>query len=225
MNLLPLEEGEKIQAVLPVREFDEDHFVFMATSHGTVKKTPLTAFAFQRRRGIIAVEPRRRRRAWSASQLTDGNRDILLFASNGKAIRFAEDEVRPMGRKAAGVRGMRLAEGAQVVIADRASTASGDVLTATERGYGKRTPLDGFPAQGPRQAGRDRAPDLRAQRRAGRRGAGRRGARADADLQPGTLVRTRVAEISARPQHPGRDPDPPARGREAGRRGAGREAG
>ena len=116
VNLLPLEEGERINAVLPVKAFEEDKFVFLATKHGTVKKTPLAAFARQRTSGIIAVELRDDDRLIGAG-ITNGNQDIMLFASSGKAIRFAEKDVRPMGRTAAGVRGLKLGGPTDEVIA------------------------------------------------------------------------------------------------------------
>ncbi|GMU68623.1 MAG: DNA gyrase subunit A [Steroidobacteraceae bacterium] len=145
VNLLPLREGEKINAVLPVKQFDDLQYVFMATSQGTVKKTPLSSFSRPRTSGIIAVDLRDNDRLVGVD-LTDGGRDIMLFTSGGKAIRFAEDEVRAMGRDAAGVRGVRLETGqeliALIVVRD------GDVLTASENGYGKRTPLEDFPVHG-----------------------------------------------------------------------------
>ena len=143
VNLLPLEEGEKINALLPVKQFDEQHFVFMATSLGTVKKTPLAAFSRPRASGIIAVDLRDDDRLVGVA-LTDGTRDILLCTSGGKAIRFHEQEVRPMGRDAAGVRGVRLAADQRLI----ALIALGDgyILTASETGYGKLTPLDDFPS-------------------------------------------------------------------------------
>ena len=150
VNLLPLHEGEKVQAVLPVREYDEDRFVFFATCNGTVKKTPLTEFAFQLQKGKIAINLEEGD-ALVEAELTDGSRDVLLFASNGKAARFVESEVRPMGRTATGVRGMRLTDGAHVVSMIVAGEGGGngeDVLTATARGYGKRTPLAEFPRKG-----------------------------------------------------------------------------
>ena len=110
VNLLPLEEGEKINALLPVKQYDEQHFVFMATSQGTVKKTPLTAFSRPRSSGIIAVDLADNDRLVGVA-ITDGQREIILVSSGGKAIRFHEDEVRPMGREAAGVRGIKLGEG------------------------------------------------------------------------------------------------------------------
>jgi DNA gyrase subunit A len=143
VNLLPLEEGEKINALLPVKQFDEQHFVFMATSLGTVKKTPLAAFSRPRASGIIAVDLRGDDRLVGVA-LTDGTREILLCTSGGKAIRFHEDEVRPMGRDAAGVRGVRLSADQRLI----ALIALGDgyILTASETGYGKLTPLDDFPS-------------------------------------------------------------------------------
>jgi DNA gyrase subunit A len=146
VNLLPLEPDEKVQAVQPVREFTEDRFVFFATRNGTVKKTPLTEFAFQLQRGKIAIGLDEGD-ALVDVQITDGARDILLFASNGKAVRFDESSVRSMGRTATGVRGMRLADGEQVVSLI-VSAGDDDILTATERGYGKRTPLVDYPRKG-----------------------------------------------------------------------------
>ncbi len=146
VNLLPLEENEKVQAVQPVREFDEGRYVFFATRDGTVKKTPLTEYAFQLQRGKIAINLDEGD-ALVDVQLTDGARDILLFASNGKAVRFAEDAVRSMGRTATGVRGMRLAKDEHVVSLI-VGEGEDDVLTATERGYGKRTPLADYPRKG-----------------------------------------------------------------------------
>ena len=143
VNLLPLEEGEKINALLPVKQFDEQHFVFMATSLGTVKKTPLAAFSRPRASGIIAVDLREDDRLVGVA-LTDGTREIMLCTSGGKAIRFHENEVRPMGRDAAGVRGVRLSAEQRLI----ALIALGDgyILTASETGYGKLTPLDDFPS-------------------------------------------------------------------------------
>ena len=146
VNLLPLEPDERVQAVQPVREFDEGRYVFFATRNGTVKKTPLTEFAFQLQRGKIAINLDEGD-ALVDVQLTDGARDILLFASNGKAVRFDEAAVRSMGRTATGVRGMRVADGEQVVSLI-VGASDDDILTATERGYGKRTPLAEYPRKG-----------------------------------------------------------------------------
>jgi DNA gyrase subunit A len=145
VNLLPLEEGEKINALLPVKQYDEEHFVFMATSQGTVKKTPLTAFSRPRTSGIIAVDLRDNDRLVGVA-ITDGQREIILVSSGGKAIRFHESEVRPMGREAAGVRGIKLGE-AQELIA-LIVVGEGHVLTASATGYGKLSPLEEFPPHG-----------------------------------------------------------------------------
>jgi DNA gyrase subunit A len=146
VNFVPLESGEKIQAVLPVREYTADRFVFFATARGTVKKTPLIEYSFQLARGKIAINLDEGD-ALVDARLTDGGRDIMLFASNGKVVRFDEGEVRPMGRGATGVRGMRLAEGEEVVSMIVAE-GEGDVLTASANGFGKRTPLDEYPKKG-----------------------------------------------------------------------------
>ncbi|HQX47467.1 MAG TPA: DNA gyrase subunit A, partial [Steroidobacteraceae bacterium] len=145
VNLLPLREGEKINAVLPVKQFDDLHFVFMATSHGTVKKTPLSAFSRPRTSGIIGVDLRDNDRLVGVD-LTDGSREIILFSSGGKAIRFNESEVRAMGRDAAGVRGIRLETGQELIAL--LVVREGHVLTAAENGYGKLTPLEEFPIHG-----------------------------------------------------------------------------
>lgn len=146
VNLLPLEGGERINAVMPIREYDEDHFVFMATSSGTVKKTALTNFSRPRVSGIKAIELR------SNDQLvdvviTDGSRHIMLLSNAGKAIRFSETDVREMGRTAAGVRGMRLGND-QRVISMIMIEDEGSILTATELGFGKRTLASQYPVKG-----------------------------------------------------------------------------
>jgi len=146
VNLLPLEAEERVQAVLPVRDYGGDRYVFFATRHGTVKKTPLSEFAFQLQKGKIAIGLDEGD-ALVDVKLTDGQRDVMLFASNGKAVRFDESEVRSMGRTATGVRGIRLAPTEQVVSMIIAE-GEGDVLTATARGYGKRTPLGEYPKKG-----------------------------------------------------------------------------
>jgi DNA gyrase subunit A len=145
VNLLPLEEGEKINALLPVKEFDEQHFVFMATSQGTVKKTPLSAFSRPRTSGIIAIGLEENDRLVGVG-LTDGQREIILVTSEGKAIRFPEADVRSMGREASGVRGIKLGEGKELIAL--IVVGEGHILTASENGYGKRTPLDDFPVHG-----------------------------------------------------------------------------
>jgi len=147
VNMFPLEEGEKITAVVPVREFDENHYVFMATAGGTVKKTPLAEFSRPRPSGIIAVNLDKADYLIGAA-LTDGSCDVMLFSSDGKAIRFAEDDVRPMGRQATGVRGMRLGKGSRVVCMLVAKDETRAVLTATEHGYGKRTSVREYTLHG-----------------------------------------------------------------------------
>ncbi|MCC6531034.1 MAG: DNA gyrase subunit A [Burkholderiales bacterium] len=146
-NLVPLEENEKITAVLPIKQFDEERFVFMATAQGTVKKTPLSAFSRPLQRGIIAVDLGPGDYLIGVA-LTDGTRDVMLFSDAGKAVRFSEDEVRPMGRIAAGVRGMRLLEGQRVIALLTATDDNLSVLTATENGFGKRTSLADYPRHG-----------------------------------------------------------------------------
>jgi len=145
VNLLPLEEDERINAVLPIKEYDESSYVLMATSRGTVKKTALNAFSRPRASGIIAIDLRDEDRLVDVA-LTDGTKHVFLFSSNGKGIRFRETDVRPMGRGAAGVRGIKLPKGHEVialVIPD-----GGMILSATENGYGKRTEADEFSVQG-----------------------------------------------------------------------------
>jgi DNA gyrase subunit A len=149
VNLFPLAEGERISAVLPVKTFDENRFVFMATANGTVKKTPLSDFSRPREKGIIAVDLEERDYLIGAA-ITDGTCDVMLFSDDGKAVRFAEDDVRPMGRVARGVRGMKLAEGSRVMSMLVAVTADEpkSVLTATENGFGKRTAMAEYPRYG-----------------------------------------------------------------------------
>ena len=140
VNMFPLVENEKITVVLPVKEFSDDHYVFMATSRGTVKKTPLSDFSNPRKTGIIAV-------ALDDADflvgvdLTDGKHDVMLFSDAGKAVRFDENDVRPMGRTARGVRGMSLEEGQCVISMLVAGDETQTVLTACENGFGKRTPI------------------------------------------------------------------------------------
>jgi len=147
VNLVPLMEHEKITAVLPVSEFDDEHFVFMATAMGTVKKTALSAFSRPMAKGIIAVSLEDGDHLIGVA-LTDGKQDAMLFSDAGKAVRFAEKEVRAMGRNAAGVRGMRLAKGQHVMSLLIASEEKLSVLTATENGYGKRTPVSEYTRHG-----------------------------------------------------------------------------
>ncbi|HET7396479.1 MAG TPA: DNA gyrase subunit A [Gammaproteobacteria bacterium] len=145
VNLLPLQEGERITAALPVREYSDRHYVLMATKLGTVKKTSLDNFSRPRSSGIIAIELNKSDELVGVA-ITDGERDAMLFASNGKSIRFREADVRPMGRNAAGVRGIQLAKNEQVI--GLIIVGEGDILTATEHGFGKRTPASDYPVQG-----------------------------------------------------------------------------
>jgi len=145
VNLLPLEQDERINAVLPIREYDAEKYIFMATSTGVVKKTPLDAFSRPRASGIIAVDLREDDTLIGV-EITDGTKDVMLFTSAGKAVRFNESAVRSMGRTACGVRGVRLEDDQRVIsliIQDE-----GDILTVTENGYGKRTPMSEFPTKG-----------------------------------------------------------------------------
>jgi DNA gyrase subunit A len=194
INLLPLEEDERINAVLPVPAFEDNKYVFFVTSRGTVKKTPLTAYARPRTSGIIALELRPDDRLIAAG-ITDGQQDIMLFARSGKAIRFAEDDVRPMGRTAAGVRGLRLSGAGDEVIG-LSIIASGPIVTATENGYGKLTPIEEFPVQG---RGGQGVICIQTSERNGRL-VGALQVSADDELMlitsAGTLVRTPVADIS-----------------------------
>nr|WKF56908.1 DNA gyrase subunit A [Paraburkholderia busanensis] len=140
INIFPLQEGEKITVVLPVKEFSADKFVFMGTALGTVKKTPLEAFGRVLRKGIIAVGLDDGDYLIGAA-ITDGQHDVMLFSDSGKAVRFDENDVRPMGREARGVRGMQLEEGQNVIALLVAGDEQQSVLTATENGFGKRTPI------------------------------------------------------------------------------------
>ncbi|APA84158.2 DNA gyrase subunit A [Paraburkholderia sprentiae WSM5005] len=140
VNMFPLQEGEKITVVLPVKEFSADKFVFMATALGTVKKTPLEAFSRPLRKGIIAVGLDEGDYLIGAA-ITDGQHDVMLFSDSGKAVRFDENDVRPMGREARGVRGMQLEDGQNVIALLVAGDEQQSVLTATENGFGKRTPI------------------------------------------------------------------------------------
>ena len=194
VNLLPLEEGERITAVLPIREYQEDRYVFMATAQGTVKKTPLAAFSRPRAAGIIAVGLDEGDRLVGVA-ITDGSRDVILCTSEGKAIRFAEDDVRAMGRTAAGVRGIRVPDGVDVIsliIPD----ADGLILTASENGFGKLTSVEEFPVHG---RGGQGVIAMQTSERNGRLVAAAQVATTDELMlmsSSGTLVRTRAGEIS-----------------------------
>ncbi|MBN8487651.1 MAG: DNA gyrase subunit A [Burkholderiales bacterium] len=144
VNMFPLQPGEKVTVVLPLtgefRSFPEDHYVFMCTARGTVKKTALDEFSNPRKAGIIAVDLDEGDYLIGAA-LTDGHHDVMLFSDGGKAVRFDEDDVRPLGRQARGVRGMMLEDGQSVIAMLVAEDESQSVLTATENGYGKRTSI------------------------------------------------------------------------------------
>ncbi|HVR81026.1 MAG TPA: DNA gyrase subunit A [Luteimonas sp.] len=194
INWIPLEAGEQVQAVVPVREYAEGKYVFFATRNGTVKKTPLSEYAYRLQRGKIAINLEDGD-ALVGVALSDGTRDIMLFASNGKAVRFAGNTVRPMGRTATGVRGMRLAPDEEVrslIVID----GGGDILTASERGYGKRTPVSEYPRKG---RGTKGVIALQTTARNGKLvGAIQLSDHHEVLLisDGGTLVRTRAAEIS-----------------------------
>ncbi|HWU70125.1 MAG TPA: DNA gyrase C-terminal beta-propeller domain-containing protein, partial [Pseudoxanthomonas sp.] len=218
INWIALEEGEKVQAVLPVREYADSHYVFFATRDGTVKKTPLTEYAYRLQRGKIAINLDEGD-ALVGAALTDGERDIMLFASNGRAVRFSEDKVRSMGRTATGVRGMRLVSPDAEEVADDAAAgdedasagnnasgvevvslvvvdSDGDILTASENGYGKRTPVADYPRKG---RGTQGVIALKTTERNGRLvGAIQLSDHHEVLLisDGGTLVRTRASEIS-----------------------------
>ena len=146
VNMLPLAKGERVTSLLPIKEYDDRHFVFMATANGTVKKTELSQFSRPRQSGLIALELEEGNTLVGAA-LTDGHCDALLIASSGKAARFKESDVRAMGRPARGVRGIRLTGGHRV-ISLIVPAPDGSVLTASANGYGKRTRVDEFPIKG-----------------------------------------------------------------------------
>jgi DNA gyrase subunit A len=146
INLLPLEENERINAVMPIREYDENLFVFMATSSGTVKKTSLSNFSRPRASGIKAIEFRDDDKLVDVV-ITNGSDHIMLLADSGKSVRFSETDVRAMGRTAGGVRGIRIADGQEVISMIKVEEG-GSILTSTENGYGKRTNVDDYPLKG-----------------------------------------------------------------------------
>jgi DNA gyrase subunit A len=193
VNLLPLEDGERINAMLPIRDYPEDRFVFMATSQGTVKKTPLEAFSRPRATGIIAVTLDDGDRLVGVD-ITNGNHEVMLCTTGGKAIRFPESDVRPMGREAAGVRGIQLVEDQEVnaLIVLR----EGRILTASENGYGKLTEVEEFPIHG---RGGQGVIALQLSERNGRMVAALQLLQTDDVMlisQGGTLVRTAVDQVS-----------------------------
>ena len=198
VNMFPLQEGEKINVVLPLtgenRSFPSDHYVFMATSMGTVKKTALDEFNNPRKAGIIAVDLDAGDYLIGAA-LTDGKHDVMLFSDGGKAVRFDENDVRPMGRNARGVRGMTLEDGQGVIAMLVAEDEQQSVLTATENGYGKRTSITEYTRHGRGTKG------MIAIQQSGRNGKVVAATLVHADdeimliTDKGVLVRTRVAEI------------------------------
>ncbi|HEY3597589.1 MAG TPA: DNA gyrase subunit A, partial [Paraburkholderia sp.] len=194
VNMFPLHDGEKITVVLPIKEFSADKYVFMATALGTVKKTPLEAFSRPLRKGIIAVGLDDGDYLIGAA-ITDGEHDVMLFSDSGKAVRFDENDVRPMGREARGVRGMQLDDGQQVIALLVAGDEKQSVLTATENGYGKRTPITEYTRHGRGTKG------MIAIQTSERNGKVVAATLAEPDAQimlitdTGVLIRTRVSEI------------------------------
>ncbi|MEI2791111.1 MAG: DNA gyrase subunit A [Steroidobacteraceae bacterium] len=194
VNLLPLQEGERITAVLPIREYEEEKYIFMATALGTVKKTSLIAFSRPRTAGIIAVGLEEGDQLVGVD-ITDGKRDVMMFTTEGKAIRFAEDDVRPMGRNAAGVRGIRLPDDERVIsliIPD----PQGLILIASENGFGKLTSVEEFPVHG--RGGQGVIAIQTTERNGGLVAATQVATTNELMLMSsgGTLVRTRAAEVS-----------------------------
>jgi len=215
VNMLPLEEGEAVNAILPVRDYDPDHYIFFATAQGTVKRTSLEQFSRPRSVGLIAIDLEEGDRLVGAA-ITSGSDHAMLLSSNGKAIRFEEGNVRAMGRTARGVRGMRLTDGAEVIsliipktqqIDGEDDATDGDVespseggniyiLTASENGYGKRTRLEAFPLRG---RGGQGVIAMQTSERNGSLVAAMQIYDSDEMMlitDRGTLVRTRVEEVS-----------------------------
>jgi DNA gyrase subunit A len=198
VNLLPLQEGERINALLPIHEYEADKFVFFVTAQGTVKKTSLESFSRPRTAGIIAIDLDPGDRLVGVD-ITDGAKHIVLCSSGGKAIRFHEEDVRAMGRNAAGVRGIRLNEKDDVVISLMVVNAAGDeglILAASENGYGKLTTIDEFPQHG---RGGQGVIAMQTTERNGRMVGALRVAQDDEIMlisSGGTLVRTPVKDIS-----------------------------
>lgn len=213
--MLPLAEGEAINAIMPVRDYDPDHYIFFATAKGTVKRTSLEQFSRPRSVGLIAIDIDDDDRLVGAA-ITSGSDHAMLLSSNGKAIRFEEGNVRAMGRTARGVRGMRLADDAEVIsliipqhqqidAEDGTTDAGGSedaapspiyILTASENGYGKRTLLGEFPLRG---RGGQGVIAMQTSERNGALVAGMQVYDSDEMMlitDRGTLVRTRVDEVS-----------------------------
>jgi DNA gyrase subunit A len=195
VNLLPLDEGEFISAMLPVDEYTEGWFIFMATANGTVKKTPLEQFSRQRSVGLIALDLDEGDKLISAA-ITDGEREVMLFSDGGKVTRFKETDVRAMGRTARGVRGMRLA-GDQKLISMIIVEEGSQILTASARGYGKRTAVEEFPQY--KRGGQGVIAMVSNERNGPLVGAVQvvDGEEIMLISDQGTLVRTRVAEVSS----------------------------
>ena len=194
VNLLPLEDDERITSMLPVSEYTNEHFVFMATSNGTVKKTALTNFARQRSVGLRAIELDEADELVGTA-ITDGEQDVMLVSSSGKAIRFSEADVRPMGRTARGVRGIKMSDGFRM-IALIIPDSDQCILSVSENGYGKRTRSDGFPVYG---RGGQGVIAMQASDRNGPIVGAAQVADGDEIMlisDKGTLVRTRVDEVS-----------------------------
>ncbi len=194
VNLVQIEQGEKINAILPVKAFDENRYIFMATSFGTVKKTPLSDFSRPRTSGIIAVGLDEDDYLIGVA-LTEGKHDVMLFSDGGKAVRFDENDVRPMGRGARGVRGMKLGKGQKVISLLVAENEEVTVLTATENGYGKRTPIGEYTRHG---RGSQGMTAIKTSQRNGKVVAARL-VREDDEIMlittGGVLIRTRVNEV------------------------------
>jgi len=194
VNLLPLEEGERITSILPVKEYDDDHFIFMATASGTVKKTALTQFSRPRSVGLRAIDLDEGDNLVSTA-ITDGQCDVMLFSSAGKAVRFSESDVRAMGRTSRGVRGIRLND-EHAVISMVIPAEEGKVLTVSENGYGKRTIVTEYPTKG---RGGQGVIAMQASERNGRVVGAVQVFDGDEIMlisDQGTLVRTRVDEVS-----------------------------
>jgi len=194
VNLLPLDEGERITSILPVREYDDDHFIFMATANGTVKKTALSQFARPRTSGLIALDLEEGNHLVGTA-ITDGNSDVMLFSSEGKAVRFNESDIRAMGRTSRGVRGIRLAE-EHTLISMVIPKDDGKVLTVSENGYGKRTDIGEYPTKG--RGGKGMIAMQTSERNGAMVGAVQvfDGDEIMLISDQGTLVRTRVDEVS-----------------------------
>ncbi|MBL4833827.1 MAG: DNA gyrase subunit A [Pseudomonas sp.] len=195
VNLLPLDEGEYISAMLPVDEYTEGWFIFMATANGTVKKTPLEQFSRQRSVGLIALDLDEGDKLIAAA-ITDGEREVMLFSNGGKVTRFKETDVRAMGRTARGVRGMRLGEGQQLISMIIVEEGT-QILTASARGYGKRTAVEEFPQY--KRGGQGVIAMVSNERNGPLVGAVQvvDGEEIMLISDQGTLVRTRVAEVSS----------------------------